>query len=312
MNKRRFIFVLVVIVALASTAFYLRTPRREAGLVRGHDVASSSMHPELSVAKPAARLNPHVPQGGMDSSVPRHGEAHHSELRDFADLTSEMDGQGSIAAAFYALTPQESIWMDAQGAMRKDEGNFEPYVNLDLDEVSKRAQQGDVTAAVFGAQRSRMIALSQLSKAERNTLMQGADDEKRAAAEKLFTSELWKQQRELLWDGVTFGSSIAAELMAISYTTVLGSTCSAGGEVAAWMLVSWRMGNWNVGAAVNCDDQLPNLGGSIQLANQLWDRINYLRAEKGLGPLPLDLRPNHAEWLQLRLDSRKQVPVYRR
>lgn len=309
--RKWFASVIVMLILLVAAFLYARIGSHEHGRAE-----------KVEVVIPATIDGAQRPDSNADSThgglpEPRNpkstevGNEGHEELMDFTDLSSEMNGQGSIAASFFGLSRQEAAWMDAQGAWQKDEANFEPYANLSLDELVMRAQQGDVTAAVYGAQKCRLMALSKLDKPAREALMHGTDDDKRRVAEELFANELWNKQRELLWDGVTYGSSIAADLMSQSYTTLLGSTCSSGGEYTAWALVSWRMGNWNV-IPPSCNDAVSGLAGSLELANQLWDRINYLRAEKGLGPLPLNLRPNHAEWLQLRLDPRKKVPVYRR
>lgn len=232
---------------------------------------------------------------------------------DFADLNDDMNGQGEIAEYYYALSPDEASWMDAQGALRKSANAYSSYDDMSLDDIEDRANRGDVNAAIIGALKYHAMALEQLGDAGRGKLMHGSDAEQRGEAEKLFASDAWKKQRQLLWNGVTFGSSIAADMMSSSFTTFVGTICLDPDSYFAWSLVSWRMGNWNAGPPVAC--QISSNGGlarSMVVANRLWDRINYLRAGKGLGPLPFNLRPNHDKWLEIRLDPRKQVPVYRR
>lgn len=223
----------------------------------------------------------------------------------------EASARGVLGAA---LTPQEANWMDAQGMLAPSMTMFDRYRGRSLEELKVLAEKGSVPAAVVGALKIREDIfksddMSHLSKA-------GSRDDEKPQSEKLsayLDSPEMQQQRAFLWQAVLHGSSYAAWSMASTYTDPNGGRCLKTNMCDAWSLVAWRMGDWKVVPPPSGTAGRPSsLYGVLAVANRLWADLNEGRAEQGLSPLRIDLRPAYDKWIEMQQNPDKAVPVYLR
>ena len=223
--------------------------------------------------------------------------------------TTIADGRAKIMASLarVALSEDEARWLDANGMPRRDVA--ERYMRLPVDRLAELASHGDVGAAVLGAKKASAIASGALTEDDAQTLMQGSSEQQMEVFRKLTSTDEWNRMREMLWDGVTYGSAYAASQMAMVYRNPLTYTCMQPGQCDAWELIAWRMGDWSVIPSADTD---ASLAMSLDLANRFWSQINARRAMLGLAPLEFDLRPNQERWRALQDDPHQPVNLYPR
>ena len=246
---------------------------------------------------------------------------------DFKVSQEEVHGEDSFRKGLwgFALSGEEARWMDRQGMPAPSQLGG-AYDNMDLGELLRLASAGDLVAARIGASRARNqmwqegvgLRISQLS---RPALPPGHQYQPPSEADRsrlvelmgeLWRSRDWELFHEFLWQGVVNGSSYAASEMSKAYWDA-SMTCYEPVLCGAWQLVAWRMGNWEVsssGPAIDEHVDVP-LAAILARADLLWLRVNKARADRGMPPLQIDLRPNYVEWQNWRRHPEETKTIYR-
>lgn len=228
----------------------------------------------------------------------------------YADIVVAHDGLGLVAIDDVALSPEELHWLDEHGSPAKSVRK--EYVKMSDDELLRRASEGDTNAALVGADKFFMEALAGLSVEKRHELMGDDPESSKLALEELVSSDAWKEQRKLLWQAAIRGSAHAAKRMAGTFQNPGEGDCFDELQCDAWLMVAWRMGDWSILSSGGYVNRPPPLMMSLDVASRLWNEINRKRAELGLPPMQIDLRPNHDLWLDLQKNPNRPVDVYQR
>ena len=224
----------------------------------------------------------------------------------------EASARGVLGAA---LTPAEAKWMDAQGMPGQSMKNIDRYRGLSLAKLKALAEQGSVPAAVVGA---RKVQEGIFKSEDTRHLFEALSSDNGGSQEQhlnayVDSSEM-QQQREFLWQAVVHGSSYAARTMAGTYADPLRGRCLRMNMCTAWALIAWRMGDWKVvpPAPSASDGRLSSLYSALEVANRVWAELNRARAEQGLLPLGIDLRPAYGKWREMQQHPGDSVRVYPR
>lgn len=225
----------------------------------------------------------------------------------------------------FALSFADAKWMDRQG-MPSPSDAYRAYRDLSLETLREMARHGDIQAAIIGSEKSWRDAWHNEVGLELAHAFDGAGaatvigsmqldagiQERSRLVQRLFATPEWQQTRKFLWHAVVNGSSYAAKQMAASYMDI-ASVCYDVVQCDAWLLVAWRMGEWDVVLSTMytpAPGEVANMGHALREANALWARINDERVQLGLPALKIDLHPSLDAWQGFR--SGIEQPIFRR
>lgn len=317
--------VLAVIFALG----FMMWPRTEDGssLPADKDTVASSSSSE-STSQPAMQRA--VSQTAESASLDNGAVDIRTGWSDFKINHHQTNDEDTFRKRLrgFALSEEEARWMDRNGVPAPTQVNSS-YADMSLEKLMQLARGGDPIAARIGALRTRYAQwtngvgaeihrLSMPSRAPGQEHQPPTDDDRRqldTLMGKLFQTEDWNLFHEFLWQGVVNGSSHAALSMRRAYWDA-SNTCYKPRLCEAWGMVAWRMGKWDAqpGGPVSLKYAGITLSVSAVMtqANFLWAEINKARADRGLAPLQIDLRPNFEEWQQWEKHPEETKRIYRR